>query len=85
MTLIFLQTKFETVPPKNEGGAAFLAKVDASCQILDFCRNNIFPVAPMALILKFLESQHRKLTNMYTITPTDILFSGYGQICNNVS
>ena len=53
MTLILAQIKFETIPYKNVGGAAFQAEADPLHQILGFCRNSFSLIAPMALILKF--------------------------------
>ena len=57
MTLILLQIKFEAIPSKDVGEVAFQADADESHQILGFCRNSFSLVAPMALILKFLDSQ----------------------------
>ena len=72
MTLILLQTKSETAPPKDVRGVAFLDEAYASCQIFGIWRNNLFPVAPVALILKLSESQWGDLS--------DLGFSGYDQI-----
>ena len=57
MVLILPQTTFEAIPPKDVGGDALLAEADASPQILDLCCNNIPPIVPMALTLKYLNSQ----------------------------
>ena len=39
MTLLFPQTKFEAVPPRDVGGVAYLAQTDTSNQILGFSEN----------------------------------------------
>ena len=57
MTLILLSTNFEVIPPKYGGEVTFSVGVDALHPILDFCHIIFPPRAPMALILKFLESQ----------------------------
>ena len=40
-----------------------------SHHILDFCHNNFFLVAPMALLVKFLDSQVKRPFQKYILLP----------------
>ena len=52
--ILFLEC---SIPSKDVGEVVISAEADTSCHILDFCHNNFFPVALMAMILKFLKFQ----------------------------
>ena len=55
-----LQTKFEAIIKNDVGGDRFQVKIYASQQIQDSGHYNFLPVAPMVIILVFLEGQCRE-------------------------
>ena len=58
MILILPQIKFEAIPSKNVGDwVAFQLEADRSHQMLGFCHKSFSPVAHLAVILEFLDSQ----------------------------
>ena len=57
MILILPQIKFEVIPSKDAGEIAFHSEADRSHEILGFCYKSISLVAPMAMILEFLNSR----------------------------
>ena len=60
--LIMLHTKFEATPCKDYGSRIFSVKTHPLRQILDFVYHNFLPVAPMVVILVFLENSCGKLS-----------------------
>ena len=84
MTQIFPRSKLAAILPKHVGGDALLTETDTVHQILGFCRNNFCPIASMAPILTFLESQQRDLLQTFA-TPSLTYWSQVSAKCTNMS